>query len=270
MTIDHVATIIHGYQEVLLERVEKIYSDGRWNGRPEIVFWNGRYYILFRNGSGHLHGDSKIIMLTSKPNEPRGWTAADIFIPQEEDATEAHVLVTSDRLMVYYVMKARGTPQGEGHRTLVSHTADGLHWSEPEDVYEPDFSFWKLVSHAGMHYVAADIMVGNPRVELLRSQDGVNWHKVSTIIKGSYTEAALLILKDNSLVAFIRQGRLMLSRPPYLQWKEFEGLELHGPGAVLVGDVVLVSGRTFRKCFPDDQPGTARTGLFIFELLKRF
>ena len=134
MTIDYAATIIHGYQEVLLERVEKTYSDGRWNGRPEIVFWNGRYCILFRNGSGHLHGDSKIIMLTSKPNEPRGWTAADILIPPEEDATEAHVLVTSDRLMVYYVMKARSTPQGEGHRTLVSQTADGLHWSEPEDV----------------------------------------------------------------------------------------------------------------------------------------
>jgi hypothetical protein len=29
--------------EVLLERVEKILSDGKWNGRAGTVFWAGRY-----------------------------------------------------------------------------------------------------------------------------------------------------------------------------------------------------------------------------------
>lgn len=251
--------------QVLLERVEKIYSDGRWNGRPEIVFWKGHYYVLFRNGAGHVHEDGKIIMLQSTSNQPKGWTESDIFIPVNEDANEAHVLVTPDRLMAYYVMKGHGTPHGKGHRTLVSHTTDGKHWSEPESVYEPDFSFWKPTTHAGVHYVAADIMIGDPRVELLKSQDGINWHRVSTIVNGSYTEVALLFFPDETLLAFIRQGRLMVSHPPYKQWEEFDAPELHGPGAALVGDVILVSGRTFSERFPDDQPGTARTGLFIFD-----
>ncbi|MDP7205604.1 MAG: hypothetical protein QGH11_08550, partial [Pirellulaceae bacterium] len=40
-------------QEILLERVEKIFSDGRWNGRAGIVFWKDRYYMTFRSGSEH-------------------------------------------------------------------------------------------------------------------------------------------------------------------------------------------------------------------------
>ena len=38
-------------REVLLERVEKIYTDGRWNGRPTIVFWKGHYYTSSRSGT---------------------------------------------------------------------------------------------------------------------------------------------------------------------------------------------------------------------------
>ena len=30
----------HLNQDILLERVEKVYSDGKWNGRAEIAFWN--------------------------------------------------------------------------------------------------------------------------------------------------------------------------------------------------------------------------------------
>ena len=39
--------------DVLLERVENICSNGKWNGRAEIGFWKDRYYMPFRSASEH-------------------------------------------------------------------------------------------------------------------------------------------------------------------------------------------------------------------------
>ena len=178
---------------------------------------------------------------------------------------EAHLLVTPERMFAYLAFQAPATPKDDPIRTLITHSDVGLNWSDPVLVYEPDFSFWKPVTHDGVHYVAADIMTGNPRVELPQSHDGMDWQKVSTIVEGDFTETALLFLKDNTLMAFVRQGRMALVRPPYTQWSIHDCPVPHGPAAALVGDTSLVSGRVFTEDYPDDQPGRSRTGLFVFD-----
>ena len=250
--------------EVLIERVEKIHSDGKWNGRAGLVFWKDRYYMSFRSGSEHGAADGRIRMLTSRLNEPRGWTVSDVIDMPNDDA-EAHLLATEDRLFVYVPIEDASTTKGDPLRTVMSHTYDGVSWSKPVQVYERGYSLWKPVTHEGTHYAAADIMTGKRRVELLQSKDGVNWQKVSTIIEGSYTETALLFLKDHTLVAFSRQGKVSLSQPPYTQWETHNGAYLGGPAAALVGNTILVGGRTSTEAYPDDQPGTSRTGLFTFD-----
>ena len=57
-------------REVLLERVEKIYTDGRWNGRPTITFWKGHYYIFFHAGAEHSSADGEIRVLKSSGKQP--------------------------------------------------------------------------------------------------------------------------------------------------------------------------------------------------------
>ncbi len=251
--------------DVLLERVEKIYSDGRWNGRAAVVFWKDRYYIPFRTGSGHAFADGAIRILASQPGEPGGWTVGDIFGPSTDDGQEGHVLTTPDRMMIYLVLTSPNSPETEGLRTLVTWSDDARTWSEPVQVYDDGFSFWKPASHEGVHYVAADVMTGDPRVDLLKSVDGVNWEKASTIIEGPFTETALLFLRDHTLLAFTRQSKVSVAPPPYTRWTTYDGVKLGGPAAGLVGDTVLVSGRVYAADFPDDQPGPRRTGLFLFD-----
>ena len=146
---------------------------------------------------------------------------------------EVHVLATRRRLFAYVVQESdEGDPLG----AMVSYSDNGTDWSRLERVYQPEFSFWKPVSREGVHYVAADVMTGRRRVELLRSRNGLKWEKVSTIARGAYTETALVFLADATLVAIIRQGRVGVSRPPYTQWSLHEGVGLGGPAAQRVGN----------------------------------
>jgi hypothetical protein len=277
--------------EVLLERVEKIYSDGKWNGRAAIVLWKGRYYIFFRTGAHHDSPDGAIRMMHTESNTPRQWStspfaaknyqatakagrpldpigpgpSATVVIDTPRDEQEAHLLATPERLFAYTVVDDRATGGVEG--TMVSFTENATDWSEPEFVYEPGWSFWKPVSREGVHYVAADVMTGNRRVDLLSSTDGLEWKKVSTIAEGALTEIAIVFLKDGTLLAVARQGWIYKADPPYTTWTSRKlRTSIDGPALELVGDTVLASGRAAAANFPaDDQNGTRRTALFVVD-----
>ena len=249
--------------KVVMERVEKIYSDGRWNGRPTIVFWKGQYYIFFHAGAEHTSADGAIRVLKSSDARPTGWTASDVVDGPYNDA-EAHILATEDRLFAYIVVDDH--LRDEPIASQVTYTDDGVNWSEPKDVYRPEFSFWKPVTHQGVHYVASDVMTGDRRVELLRSRDGLQWEKASTIIQGRFTETTLAFLQDGRLLAVIRQGRVAASHPPYTEWTVHNSPSLGGPAVGLAREKLLVSGRVGTDNYPDDQPGGSRTGLFLLDL----
>lgn len=252
-------------RDVLLERVEKIHADGHWNGRPSVFFWKGRYYILFRAGSEHSSGDGRIRMLKSGTDQPTKWHLSDVVDTEVDDA-EVHVLVTPERLFAYVVRADATTERGDPIDSVVTISDDGVTWSRPQTIYDPGFSWWKPVSHSGVHYVAADVMVGQRRVDLLRSTDGLRWEPVSTILPGKFTETALTFLPDDRLLAFTRQGRLSMARPPYTEWEAWECHHMGGPAAALVGDTVLVSGRSSTEVHPDDQPGSSRTALYVLDI----
>lgn len=259
---DDIRSPAHTGASVVMERVEKIYTDGRWNGRPTIVFWKGQYYIFFHAGAEHSSADGEIRVLKSRGAQPTGWTVSDVVDGPHNDA-EAHVLATEERLFAYIVVDDH--LRDEPIASQVTYTDDGVHWSEPKDVYRPEFSFWKPVTHDGVHYVASDVMTGNRRVELLRSRDGLDWQQVSIIIQGRFTETSLAFLRDGRLLAVIRQGRIASSRPPYTEWTVRESPSLGGPAVGLVGNAVVVSGRVGARRYPDDQPGSTRTGLFLLD-----
>ena len=134
--------------------------------------------------------------------------------------------------------------------------------------------------------MAADIMKGKPRLELLKSTDGLNWGKVSTILDGNYTETALVFLPDDSLLAITRQPGPSISHayPPYTEWKVYNKENyIGGIEAARVDDTILVSGRCGTRLvsewtragrfYPDDQllgdcnpKCTQRTALWTLDM----
>ena len=250
---------------MLVERVDKVFSDGRWNGCTNIDFWKGKYYLVFRSAMGHDKSlPGQITLLESA--DTKSWSSS-VVIDTDKDDRDPKFLATDQRLYIYYT--------NEPHeRTLVSFTADGEKWSEPVLVYKDGYSFWKPKARAGVYYVAADI---KNQVELLRSEDGLNWQLVSIITQGNRcTETSLVFLKDDSLLAITRQNtspnypRFSFSRPPYSEWDHVEGtFFFQGPGVALVGDTIVVGGRVLAEDFespPDEKLGDHRTALLTFNL----
>jgi hypothetical protein len=219
-------------QEICLESVETLYSDGRWNGRPSIVLWKGMYYIVFRSANGHGSDDGigKAVML--KSTDLKEWTASTAIDQPDVDVAEPLLLATEDRLFMYIVAEYPVTT------SFMTYSDDGVTWAPPRPIYLDGYSFNTPVTHKGVHYAAAD----NGPSELLTSTNGFDWTKVSDIVE-SGTETALVFLKDDSLVAVIRQSIIAHAKPPYKEWNRYESIALDGPDAVLVGDTVLVAGR---------------------------
>jgi len=121
-----------GEPEVLLESVQKVYSDGKWNGRPAIEFWQGQYYIFFRSGFHHGLDNGGIIALRSKSDAPRDWSTVSVIDGPDNEA-EVHVLATPQRLFAYLVVE--DPVSGEVTGSMVIYTDDGVHWSEPQPVH---------------------------------------------------------------------------------------------------------------------------------------
>jgi len=246
--------------KVTVDRVQTIFSDGRHNAFTSMCRWKGTYYVAFRSalthppvyhkdwqGSGHKVKGGHVKVVRSR--DLKNWSAS-IAIDTEWDDKGPKLLATDDRLFAY----AATVMPDMSRRMFMSFTEDGTNWQAPKEIYKPKYRFWKPKEHKGTYYVAAIDYEGE-RVVLLSSRDGIDWREVSTIIRWgksqSYSETALLFLKDDSLVAVIRQCRIARAKPPYTEWNHYHSNigtagyyhYLGGPAAALVGDTVLVGGR---------------------------
>ena len=99
-----------------------------------------------------------------------------IDTPGDDD--EVHILTDSDRMVAYIPHEEENSSIGVTSSTLVTQSEDGITWTDPLQAYEEGFSFWKPVSRAGAHYVAADTAAGGGRVDLLA------WASTDEVVEG--------------------------------------------------------------------------------------
>lgn len=263
-----------------IEWVKDVFSDGHHNAFTSLAFWRGCYWLTFRSGQSH-GGVGKIVLLESSNLET--WSKS---IPADTplDDRDPKLLATTDRLFLYWVAMPPSEDE-QSAQTLVSSTRDGTAWSDPQPAYLPGYSLWQPKEHGGVFYVAADSDAGLPevppekrsRVELLRSEDGLTWRRISTVTGGNMcTETALAFLLDERLLAITRQNaaphhpRFSLATPPYGEWQHATGtFAFQGPAAELVHDTILVSGRVRAsevEAATDPDLGPTRTGLLAFDV----
>ena len=274
-----------------IDRTETIYSDGTHNAFTSMVRWHDKYFVAFRSAGSHATpwedgwGDSpatygKIMLLES--GDLKTWTQS-VILDSEYDDRDPKLLATANRLYVFsttIIGPARLTMPQE---TYMSFTEDGQTWCRPVSAYRYNYGYWKPQTYAGVHYVAADVDITRPKVEirdqqveLLSSADGQLWQSVSVIVRSAHcTETELLFLADGALLAFTRPHYVSIARPPYTSWSVAgaalpDRVKEHptgysGPAAARVGDTLMFSCRTRKQDHPDDQPGDGRTGLFTID-----
>ena len=279
----------------IIEWTRQVYSNGQWNGSPDIAYWRGAYYAAINQGSTHNGMDGPVIVLRS--TDLLSWELIHTTsgAPGNGSAVDCNLAALPERLLLYYVYMHREvnstTNESRSYaETRATYTKDGNDWSTSQRMYQAGHNFWKPQFHQGTLYVASDfIHTGrndyvtaeeekNPqlfRVDLLRSQDGIQWQKVSTILQDApwaITETALAFRPSGELWAFTRQNFLSRSQPPYEVWKsqgaDVPGGGIAGPDLLACGDDVYLTGRFYAYLAKHGPPGSPQTNKFATSLLR--
>jgi len=249
-----------------IKGIKKIYSDGRHNAFTDIEYWKGHYYVTFRNAGRHAYpGDYGDILVIRSDDLKRWEVCARLSTGEDHDNRDPALLNLGDELGVFFGSSFPDEPgqllytEGSKWRikSYAAFTSDGVNWSSPQPIYEPDFWLWQVESFGEVSYGTAYNREGTLR--LVRSPDGRNWETVSEIPPDRFksTEAGLWVKGDGEMCLVVRvresSGMAFLARsePPYGRWylKELN-YTVHSPVIRPVGGELWVAGRAFGEQIP--------------------
>ncbi|MBI4026760.1 MAG: exo-alpha-sialidase [Verrucomicrobia bacterium] len=268
--------------KVKLQSVDIIYHDGKHNAFTGIVRWKGQYWVCFRNAAAHRALDGKILVMSSP--DLKDWGTPSVAIDTPEDNRDPKMFVLNNRLYVTSMTIKRSFEMPETCEgkilthdffSLVSHTEDGIRWSEPQRVWEPFKGIWWAVTHGNRAYGSGyvlkpvdgrgNVSPGSPQcrmnsAEFIVSDDGLEWKTLSVISQERQpTECALAFLPDERAVAFVRHEEkdahfpeIKIASPPYTKWETIYDFPFWTNGACLglADNTLVAASRAFLEpCF---------------------
>ena len=270
---------------IVVETVERIYTDGNHNAFTDLCRYRGRYYLTFRScPDGHMiFPSSQIVVLVS--DDTVAWERCFSFAAEGRDVRDPHLLVFGETLFVYsgtWPLKI-GDPN---YRDIGNHlgycgwTTDGVGWDGPKAMESTrGFYVWRAAVYDGTAYLnGRRAKPGTKTIAdtskyfdiqgcLLSSSDGFEWLLASILPPSSRNETALWIEPDGELTALARgwqteRAYLLSAKPPYTEWDDIAlDRQIGGPLLTRWNDTLLAGGRTWR---PDETRATT-----LFEVKDR-
>jgi hypothetical protein len=207
--------------------VRKVFGDGKThNAFTALAKFKGDYWLAFRSGKDHNSPDAAVVVLRS--TDGTDWKEA-FRLQVLRDDRDPQFLVTEKRLFLY-----DNAMRGKELIAFVTYTDDGKTWSKPEQTLETNFIMWKPCTYNGKHYAAvhskADGNSGKDRIaQLVTSDDGIHWRKISTIRAGNWeSETTLFFLPTGKAIGLLRQkygsptAQVFEAEAPYTTWQSRE------------------------------------------------
>ncbi len=207
-------------------------SNGRHNANTDLILWKGHYYFIYANQPGNQGSDTTFLSLNRGKNLHNLREILTLNVPGE-DIRDPKFAIIQDKLFVFY-LKNKGFI-ADPYGTAYVYTTDGKKFSDPEDVKGfDDWLFWRPKTLDNITWYCTASSAPQTKCILLKSTDGFNWEKVSSIAEGTgLAEIELLFLSDKRMLISIRDevdhdtvlGRttagtgLGISKPPYKEWK---------------------------------------------------
>jgi hypothetical protein len=269
----------------VLVDVRRIWNEAPHSAFPDLIRFREAWWSCFREADGHVGGDGRVRILRS--DDGLTWTPAALVSETDVDLRDPKLSITPDgRLMIVaggsiYL----GTTQLKGRQPRVMFSADGVTWSEPEKVLQPDEWLWRVTWHEGraygVSYNAAQRATPAAReaaksegpvpagpadwkLKLVTSTDGKNWDLVSHLdVPGNPNETTLRFLADGAMMAMVRReagskmGWIGVSQAPYRTWTWHEtGHRFGGPNFIVLPDGSLVAGSRGYPAVPGQSSST--------------
>lgn len=220
---------------LILEYVESIVKDDRYNGFTNLARWKDHFYLSFRAGYSHTSGTFRDrpdpgALRVLRSTDLRNWE--DVL--RVEDGKHDHrfgpFIPLEDRLGIV-IWRHETTKGVQGPvQNLLSITHDGTSWSEPEPIFHPGCTLWRAKTYKGKVYAPLygrmDRPDGPREVRLVTTEDGRSWETVSTIKTDYANETGISFVEEEKRAVVAMRGvfrpggesLLAFSEEPFAKW----------------------------------------------------
>jgi len=198
--------------------VDRIWGDGsRHCAFTSLIKWKGNYYCAFREGFNHVFNEKGeadgIIRIITSPDGNK-WESCAVLTDKGYDLRDPKLSETPDgRLMLNFGRLLYRNQQLVSLETQVCFSKNGKDFSKPRTIaVTPKDSvsglwLWRVTWHEGKGYgVNYAEKGGNNVLQLVSTEDGINYHKLKTFdVKDSPNEATVRFTADNRMLIFVRR-----------------------------------------------------------------
>ena len=211
--------------------VERIWDRAAHNAFTSLIEFNGKMYCAFRESNGHvsdINGSIRVIATDDNQN----WYSVAHISEVGIDLRDPQLSVSPDnRIMLNIAGSVYTSGALESMIPKVSFSdSNGTTFSQPRDIFLDtkiktgmDW-LWRATWHKGKAYAAVYQPSKNKSVQLVVSDDGINYNFITSfeVIQGN--ETTLRFKETNEMVAIVRRsgdlnGAIGVSAPPYKKWK---------------------------------------------------
>lgn len=255
---------------VKLVSVKRIWDKGGHNAFTGLIRHEGLFYCTFREADGHVKGDGKIRVITSKDGET--WASAALLAEDGIDLRDPKISVMPDgRFMIVAGGSVYRGGEYKGRQPRVAFSKDGRTWTPTQRILSEGEWLWRVTWREGKAYGVSynrDAYKAKKRKwsqMLLVSDDGVHYDKICDLkVDGFAGETTLRFTDDGKMIAIVRResgdkkGWIGTSEKPYTEWR-WHKTEHHlgGPDFIILPDGGMWAGSR-------SYPGGAKTVLARF------
>ncbi len=191
--------------------LSKIFDDGQYNAFTDLGKFRGHYYCTFRNAISHGGASHNVMgsIVVIRSADRKHWTEVARFSQPGVDLRDPKMLVTEKEIRIYAVdcrLRKNGAIQ---YANCAWTSDDGVGWSD-STLMAPGYIFWRPKTYKGKYYVPAYARrPGYCGVDILVSDDGYDWHMLSTPLPPARVEGETLWANETEIL-FLKNGKALL------------------------------------------------------------
>ncbi|ADV62857.1 hypothetical protein Isop_2279 [Isosphaera pallida ATCC 43644] len=216
-----------------LETVVKLWDRAPHNAFTDLIAWKDQLWCVFREGEDHVGGDGVVRVLAvelgmdeERAIDPNAWKSVAVVSEEGIDLRDPKLSIHPDGRLMLLIGASKYAPGNRllGYQTRVAFSNDGISWTQPVKVHEPDRWLWRVTwSPQGEGFgVAYGDGPPQERITLLKTTDGLTYdHLGELAVDGYPNETTLRFLDDGTLIALVRREKgdqsaaIGRARPPY-------------------------------------------------------
>ena len=238
----------------LIISVDRIWDRAEHNAFTSLVDFGNKLYCAFREGAGHVSDINGTIRVIASDDNGQNWYSVAHLFEQGVDLRDPQLSITPDnRIMLNIGGSIYTAGKLEGMKPKVSFSDNkGRNFSIPQNISIDESIrtnkdwLWKATWNNDICFATAYQPDKEKSVQLLRSNDGVNYKYVTPFAVTGGNETTLSFMNDNSMVAIVRRkndqnGSIGISLPPYSEWNWNElQAPLGGPNMIILNDDLII------------------------------